>query len=858
MPSSKVKSHEQLRRCVENFDNYLYRRGHGNVWAEKIPQIEFYLKSLSKDKALPVNQRGDLNRSAILKQFGLSKNSMSIIQDCNPRLRELLDRYDTTAENPAYTQYRYSIYEDKLKHLLEDPELGLTYGRIVSHKWLTEKLGISEVAIKRTPQLNVLVKNKQREIDQHSRQGVTQKYFRINGVNHLNIGCKPYSDKHKRIYDFSRIIDTYGLKFTEKAATVFVSLISDLVEPQAYYRRIVDFFVWLAEGPHLYGELVADLRDNKRIDEAKFELAIFEYKETIQSRARRGSQSLKSSNLALNIIQKFADAGIFPRVRFHRTKRRSKSVLGSSRPSLVEAKHIAIDTKNITHLVNKAVDHFDIKFDIGKDAIAFAENLAVEMERREDLPKNLPQAVCVICEERLTALRISASNIFESWRKRFELGQRLINSSSHNGNSSIYRTLQNERSNKSRYNWGRTVSLLFPKQDTDLALRNLLTLIHEDFNGVCPSSATHEWGSFWTKMYTRLGGKDRVQAFLSPTHLVTSAVICLYLCESGANVAVAISMMADAIRPSKIRKHMTIVGNKARAKGKAIFDELPVEDTIAGCTSAAKAMSFYQTATERYQSTDNEQTKRLFLYINNSKVKFITEWLLWDDFSRIVAESKELMELKITPSMLRPTMLLVEHLKNPMNLAMTQIRARHENDTTTLGYVNKLPHRVIFNEKIREFQNTIQTIALGENKDIRNKLNIETKDWIAANDRARRTGLGIFCSDSTSGKQTDYPRGNICQALDRCLTCPLFVVVAEPESIADMIIWKEGLESAEEKFLDEKCERWEKVWIPWLAFFEVVLEEKMTRGELAKVKMEAKRLANLRTQSEGFTIPVPW
>ena len=857
-PSSNDKRYMHARRCIANFDKYLYSRGHGTVWEEKVPEIEAHLKTLKKAKALPVNLYGNLNRSAILKQFSLGTFSASIAQRRAPRLKKLLDAYDTTAEDPAYTQFKYSIYEKKLKLLLDDPNLVLTHGRIVSLKLISEKIGISEQMIKSTPVLNALIEDKQREIDLRCRKGVTQKYFRINGVHHINIGVTPYSDKHKRIFDFSRLVDFYGLNFSEKVATVFISLIEDIEAPKSYYQRIIHFLLWIANDPQLYGDLAAGLGNKTHIDQAKFELAILQYKEALLSRAEIDSARRGRVSLRLEFIMKFADAGVFPQIRIKVSKkRREKAKHSRPRPSLLEAKLKEPDTKNIAQLIKRTATYFDIVFDRGKDTIEFAENLAREIHQREDLPKDISQAVCVLCEERLTALRVCASKIFESWREQFELGRQIIDSSAQE-NCTDYRTLENIRLNKTKFEWAKTISLLFPKQDPDLALRNLLMLVDKEFDGICPSAYTHEWRNRWTKIYMKVGGKNRVQSFLSPPPLVTSAVICLYLCETGANTSVATSMMADAIRPSKIPKHLTIVGNKVRSKGKQISDELPLESTIANCTSAAEAMLFYQTATSRYRSKNSEETNKLFLYVEHSTIKHITEWRLRGDFLKITANSTELSTLKITPSMIRPTVLLMEYLKNPTNLGATQLLARHENDGTTSGYVNKVPHRKMLADKIREYQESIQDIALSKNKKDREIIRIEDTTWITVNKRAQRTGLGLFCSDPTLGVQPDYPKGSTCQALDRCLTCPQKIIVAEPQSIADMIIWKNSLKSAEDRFLNESYERWETVWLPWYAFFQVVLDEKMTRGEFAKTKKDAERLASQRMQSKDFKPWKPW
>ena len=117
--SSKNRLYEQARRCIANFDKYLYSLGHGTAWEEKIPEIEPYLESLQKANALPVNSNGNLNRTAILKKFDLGTSSMSVVLRRAPRLKDLLDRYDITAKDPAYPRYKYSKYKEKLKLLLE-------------------------------------------------------------------------------------------------------------------------------------------------------------------------------------------------------------------------------------------------------------------------------------------------------------------------------------------------------------------------------------------------------------------------------------------------------------------------------------------------------------------------------------------------------------------------------------------------------------------------------------------------------------------------------------------------------------------------------------------------------------------
>ena len=73
-----------------------------------------------------------------------------------------------------------------------------------------------------------------------------------------------------------------------------------------------------------------------------------------------------------------------------------------------------------------------------------------------------------------------------------------------------------------------------------------------------------------------------------------------------------------------------------------------------------------------------------------------------------------------------------------------------------------------------------------------------------------------------------------------------------------MIVWSKALEDAEPAWLDDNPERWTEHWVPWRAFFEVVLNEKMTRGVLATIKKRAADRAAARMASPQFKAPQPW
>ena len=130
--------------------------------------------------------------------------------------------------------------------------------------------------------------------------------------------------------------------------------------------------------------------------------------------------------------------------------------------------------------------------------------------------------------------------------------------------------------------------------------------------------------------------------------------------------------------------------------------------------------------------------------------------------------------------MIRPTVLLAFQLRHPTNPGVVQTLAQHQSDTTTMGYVNKLPYRMILEERIRTFTDTIE-VVISEEKNWKSTGRTDGQ-WKEALGNAQRTGLGVWCADPRGGAQRDFPKGTTCQALDRCLTCSKILVVADRES----------------------------------------------------------------------------
>lgn len=848
------------RKTVNDFDEFLRKNGQGTVWEKKVPAIRARLVELHKAHQLPINQKGELNKRAFLAEFGLKSNrSAWIAEERAPLLKELLDEFSEIIRNSEYSQFKYEYLEEALKKILASPDIPLNFGRQVGVKAIAEQLGVIPSALKNTPCLAKLIEHKQKEVDSSLRLGLTKKHFVIGSVSYINIGAKPWSEKHGRIFDFSQFIEPYGQEFAERVGTIFVHLASKWVSPKPHFSRINNFLLWLLkhEGS---SSVVNSLREGKRPEQESFERSALTYQQTILTEIHEGTGegSNQRKNQALTVITMFGDAGVFPHFTFSSQKRnRRKRVKDSNpKPSLVEAQ-VKGDAESIKRITEEAARYRDIEFDSNKDTIAFVNTLAAERASRNDLPEELAEAIAFLCEERLYELKKESTRVFRKWHETYKTGRELIALEGYSGND-IKSQLDEARGFVRQRAWSDKVAQLFPHNDSKHSLRNLLALVEEEFQGLCPPSTGGEWDQFWRRTYSKVGGAPFAQEHLLPSSAAVSAAVCLYLCESGANCSVGLALEPDSVRKSKLPNHVNVVSTKARSQGKSIYNDLPAKTGNDEIMSCAEALMILKEVTQPLRDKSVIGQSDLLIFASNSSIRSLEEWQLRSNIKGIAEGSNVLSKLSISPSMIRPTVLLHAQLKHPGNLTVANMIAQHKDESTTMGYVAKLPFRMILEERIRKFMDTLQVVIASGVDDGSRKLDIEHGKWTAMVEHSQRTGLGVFCLNPLSGEQPDYPEGQKCKAVERCIDCNKRLVVAHPESIADMIIWQEALEKVQDAWLDDRYQRWEMVWTPWQAFFHVVLKEKMSRGELAVIKAQAVEIVEKRKSLIGFNFPEPW
>lgn len=850
---------QEARQCVDEFDSYLGKIGQETPWDAKVPAIRAHLEDLNRNNSLPVNNFGNLNLSVALAKFGYGRNGSGEHLYAGRALNELIKEFNEIVHEQC-SKYKYDYLEEELKKILGSPDVPISHGRKLGVKKISEALGVHRSALKNTPKLKLRLDDKQKEIDAGLRCGVTGKKFNVGGITYINIGATPWSAFHGRVFDFSDLVEPYGLAFAEKVGTVFVHIVSKLVDAKYDYYRINHFLLWLAKHDG-YSEVVEMFKAGEVPGRDIFERATLEYKQDLLAGfdESRGEADSRRKKLRLAVIRKFSAAKLFPpHISLPNRRRRQRSAVNdrNPRPSLVEA--IEKDSAAILNITLEAAHYRDIEFDSNKDTIAFANTLAAERARRDDLPQDLVEAITFLCDERLTELRRQATKVFMRWFEIYQHGQSILANAEITGEE-IALQIEPHLGSDARIGVYRTkIAELFPKSDIEKTLVNMLVLLKDKHNGVCPPYKSNDAGSFFSRLYVLCGGSQYVQSLLLPTREVISAAICLYLCESGANSSVGLLISTNSLRKSKLPQHVNIVSTKGRSKGKSIYNDLPMKCEHKDVMTSAEALTILKGVGQPLRSAEVIGRDDLLVYAAKGSLSKVVEWQLRADIKKIANSSDILSGLTITPSMIRPTVLLHAQLVNPGSLTIANMLAQHDGETTTMGYVAKLPFRRVLEERIREFQNTLQVVIAGGGDSSRKKLGIEADTWNALYEKSQRTGLGVYCSNPYDGEQKDFPIGEKCMALDRCIECKKRIVIAHPESIADMIIWQEALERAQKLWLEERTHRWEEVWVPWQAFFYVVLNEKMSRGGLALIKKKAMRIAQARKCVPGFQYPEPW
>ena len=203
--------------------------------------------------------------------------------------------------------------------------------------------------------------------------------------------------------------------------------------------------------------------------------------------------------------------------------------------------------------------------------------------------------------------------------------------------------------------------------------------------------------------------------------------------------------------------------------------------------------------------------------------------------------------------MIRPSVLLQASLANDGRLATGMAIGQHS-VAITQGYQQKLPTRHLYDQNIRRFQSSFETLVMSSIEGAAEKLGITVEQFEARLGNLQATGLGTFCRNK-AGRPEE--KSGTCSTLDCWNDCPHLLIVAETKDIAALQLWQKSLQTARPEWERDRPERWDQVWLPWLCLTDVV-EEKMVRGQLLKIWNAAKKYAIELSGQPDYVPPKPW
>lgn len=662
---------------------------------------------------------------------------------------------------------------------------------------------------------------------------------------------------HNRGYDYSRF-QKIGRSFLIEILPTVNSLYSKYTCQSAkhFHSTLLSFLEFLQnlylEGTDVeFFELLASTRFRK-IDDILWEAKVYQWKEQLinknnlrQFPNKPQTQSAKFKKLNL-IWASLVTEDLVPHIYIKGIKNAKAKSEQRARPSLAQlsAKKGStlsyVERNEVANNLSRFFDNVD-KPEAVEFISALCESLPAIEVRRLTLDALL-EKIRVINNLRLKVLRKCAEDEFIRWHAHWEQGQ-LAMRNAVLSKDELVDLLDNELRSISerRRNCTRLIGDNSPHQ-----LGNSLNLILAQHDGIITAV-----NGRYHHMRRRLGGDAIVHAYLHPHPMATVALWTILLIDTGANCEVVREMPFNCLHKCSNPDYMNIsFGLKARSNYNRISDQLARAPAEGQRLSAIGALMKYQDMTACYRKFCHDSVNEfLFLSTRNGKIIGLTEFEARKEFVTFRDAYRELDGLKILPSSIRPSYLLkIQHDDAKGRTEVAQGAADHISMTTTNTYTLRAPTKLMYAQKIREFQELFQTVIVSSIDGAAEKLGLSKEEAARLFSEATRSGLGIACLNSKAGIQPGTRTGEDCQSFHACPNCEMRYLVGTIENIADLILFNEHLKANEEIALQFGSLSFEKRWLPWLVLSTIALA-KFAQGETASAFVQAQILAARRRPS---------
>jgi hypothetical protein len=275
-----------------------------------------------------------------------------------------------------------------------------------------------------------------------------------------------------------------------------------------------------------------------------------------------------------------------------------------------------------------------------------------------------------------------------------------------------------------------------------------------------------------------------------------------------------------------------VIGWKDRAQGGPANSILPEKSDTHRVTTI-QALSWLKEMTSLLRAdAPEEAVGMLFLYRGNGdQLSELPEQQLVRGYKRL-PQRTSLAQHNIVPSTLRASFLLDDALRNQGSLIEAQLLGNHASMATTHGYTCRFPTRLMYEMLMRQFQRELQAVATQNIFQAAKRLGLNPEQL--RRDLQSVIDHGLALGPAHIGKDAGNTSLLGCQA-------GRMLVISNPECLAELLELQAALETERGEVQVKDRERWDKKWLPWLAFIRVA-KECCSRGTLLARLEEARSI----------------
>ncbi|MCH4541514.1 hypothetical protein [Ochrobactrum sp. A-1] len=797
-----------------------------------IPRMEAVVQKLIEGGTLNV-RNGKVDRKQIGDLAGIK--AVTSIMDRFPQLIDFYRTADAHVKAIDYKRRDVVASLERLKAFLADGNKEIhKNGLSFDCAKIGKAIGISKHRLRQPPLVDLI----------SEAEAKYEKELRAEGLTGFF---------HGRVFLFSNLVDKgWNGGLLQRIVQVFQNTFCERPKTsvEEAYLATVQFLSWFAETKtEVVRRVFKNVNDGVHSSQSDWLEALLSYNSWLL-----GTPSCKNVFHVQNLLQAMATEGLVAHIPISFRSRRPKA--SGHYPTLAEAKNklASVNRNNetsaddyllfATEMLSQAGAAKGIEVD-AREQSAFVHSLRSELGKRDIERGNNPaEIIRNLMRRRLELIETAALQKFEFYKDTYERGQQHI--SVGRDCSKDWRMLTMVREGKAAYR--KRLRKWFPLDAPDQAKANLLKLLEVRFDCLVPTSktVTEPEYSFLKKRALENDGFVDLQASLWPSPEAFGAALVLYLIQTGANPVVGRVMPADTIRPSPEAGYISLNSSKIKAGGKPIYSEIP-----ANCP-AAKALLWLADVRRNHKIPISPENAGMFhvLRTNTTFQLMPDEWFRVF-FKKLISTVPELHDLRITPGMLRPTVLLLAALEEDGRVRTSVTLGQH-GEHVNQRYTGRYPLLLMHDSEIALFNRFYETLAVQNIESAHIILGVEAQEFAKVLDSIARTGLGTLCRDP-AGKPG--AQGLRCTTLD-CYDCPQLILLAKVEEIALLRIWQLTLRDVEGDWLRDHPERWEAVWLPWLCFVDAV--EARMKFKFRRIWRDAGRLADKIMNSPDFLPKKPW